>query len=64
MLAHAYNLLHNKGELLILNQGEEEYDIQKKMNEKLGVKSNYLGEIEDDLNIFGNKRFCSKIIKN
>ena len=63
MLSHAVDLLKDKGELLIINQGESEYLIQKELNEKLGLKAQYFGEIEDKFNLFKNKRYCTKIIK-
>lgn len=63
MLLHAYSLLKKDGELLIINQGEKEYLIQKKLNEKLNLNAFYFGEIENEFNIFKNKRYCSKIIK-
>jgi len=64
MLNHAYNLLEDNGELVIINQGEDEYEIQKELNEKLNLNVKYYGEIEDRFNLFKNKRYCSKIIKN
>ena len=63
MLNHAYNLLNKKGELLIINQGEEEYGIQQELNSKLGLNAEYFGEIENKSRLFKNKRFASKIIK-
>ena len=64
MLIHAYELLNKNGELLIINQGEEEYKIQKSMYEKLNIPYIPLGEIEDCFNLFKHKRYCSKVIKN
>ena len=64
MLLHAYELLKDKGELLIVNQGESEYLIQKQLNQKLGMDARYYGEIEDKFNLFKNKRYCLKIAKN
>lgn len=63
MLEHANNLLKDKGELLIINQGEDEYSAQKELNQKLNLKAQYYGEIEDRFNLFKNKRYCMKIIK-
>ena len=65
MLIHAYNLLKSEGELLIINQGEEEYLIQQELINKTIPNNIYLplGEIEDSFGIFKNKRFCSKLIK-
>ena len=63
MLSHAYNLLNANGELLIINQGEKEFEIQKELNKKLNLEYKDFGEIEDNFDLFQNKRFCSKIIK-
>lgn len=63
MLLHAYSLLNNKGEMLIINQGEDEYEMQQELYKKTNLPFTPLGEIEDKLNIFKNKRFCSRIIK-
>ena len=64
MLFHAYELLNPNGELLIINQGENEYKIQQSLNSKLSITGiTYYGEQEDRFNLFRNKRFCCKIIK-
>ena len=64
MLNHAYDLLNKNGELLIINQGEEEYTIQQELSKKLSLSPILLGEIEDKFSLFKNKRFCSKIVKS
>ena len=63
MLEHAYNLLNENGELLIINQGEEEYEIQQNLYKELNLSFTPLGEIEDFYKLFKNKRYCSKIYK-
>lgn len=63
MLKHSYNLLKEGGEILIINQGIDEYNIQKEMNERLNLEAIYFGEIQDNYGIYKNKRYCSKIIK-
>lgn len=65
MLIHAYSLLNLDGELLIINQGEEEYAIQQELVSKMDTEKIYLplGEIEDSFGFFKNKRYCSKLIK-
>ena len=63
MLLHAYSLLNEGGEMLIINQGEEEYKIQQELYKKTNLPFTPLGEIEDKLIIFKNKRFCSKVVK-
>ena len=63
MLLHAVDLLKEEGELLIINQGEEEYKIQQNLYAKLNIPHKLYGEINDDFGIFKNKRYCSKFIK-
>ena len=63
MLAHAYNMLSEKGELLIINQGKEEYKIQQKLYEILGLEPYLFDKAEDISNLFKNQRFISKVIK-
>ena len=70
MLIHAYNLLKPEGEMLIINQGEEEYLIQQELVNKTILESKYLphkylplGLTEDPFGIFKHKRYCSKLIK-
>lgn len=63
MLLHAYKLLNENGEILIINQEKSEYDIQKKLNNELKIKAEYFGEIEDMFNVFSHKRYCLKIKK-
>ncbi len=63
MLEHAYSLLNNNGELLIINQGEDEYQIQTELNKKLNLCYEPIGEVSSVFSPFKNKRFCSKIIK-
>ena len=66
MLVHAYKLLKPAGEMLIINQGEEEYLIQQELIAKMDVENTYLplGEIEDCFGLFKNKRYCTKLIKS
>ena len=63
MLKHAYDSLKSNGEMLIVNQGEYEYGVQKQLNKSLNITAEYYGEIEDVFNIFKNKRYCTKITK-
>lgn len=64
MLMHAYNLLNKNGKILILNQGENEYNIQKELISELNLNCEHIGEIESDFNPYRNKRFCSVIVKH
>ena len=64
MLSHAYSLLNENGEMLIFNQGENEYNIQKELISKLGLNCKLIGEVENEFNPYRNKRFCSIIVKH
>ena len=57
LLTHAYSLLNDGGQMLIVNQGEKERDVQKDLLLKLGVEFEFLGEIKNDFYQFENKRF-------
>ena len=63
MLEKAYSLLNENGELLIINQGEGEYEIQKELIRGLGLEAEFYGEIEDTQGVFRHKRYCSKLRK-
>ena len=63
MLIHAFELLKQEGELLIINQGEDEYKVQKYLNSELDLPVEYYGEVEDNLKVFCKKRFACKVIK-
>ena len=63
MLEYAYNLLNQNGELLIINQGEEEYKIQQELYKNLNLSPILYDEIQDKFDLFKNKRYCSKIVK-
>ena len=57
MLLHAYNLLSKNGQMLIINQGKKEAQIQKELLEKLGIKFLELGKIESEFFEYKNERF-------
>ena len=61
MLLHAYKLLNKGGEMLIINQGEDEYQIQQELNRKLGLSSENYGKIDDVFGVFRNDRYCLKV---
>ena len=63
MLHYACSLLDVDGEMLIVNQGEEEARIQKDMLNKLNVKHIELGEIKSKYLEYKYKRF-GYLIKN
>lgn len=57
LLKHAYSLLEEAGQMLIINQGELEADEQKKLLEKLSIPYQYLGEIQSSYFEYTHKRF-------
>ena len=63
LLTHAYNLLCEQGQILIINQGEEEAKIQKELLEKLGIQHNDLGIVKSEHFQYKNKRFGFLIYK-
>lgn len=46
MLAHAYDSLKEGGELFIINQGEAEYEEQKKLCDELNILYSQVGEVD------------------
>jgi len=57
LLTHAYSLLSNNGQMLIINQGEKEAQIQLELLEKLNIPFENLGEIHNEYFEYQNKRF-------
>lgn len=57
MLNGAISLMNDGAQMIIINQGEKERDIQKNMLEKLGLDFEFLGEIKNQYYNFENKRF-------
>ncbi len=55
LLEHAYKLLRK--EMLIVNQGEEEAEIQQKLLEKMKISYKALGELKSDASEYKNKRY-------
>lgn len=65
MLIHAYNLLNKNGEMLIINQGIKEAEIQNGLLKALNIPIDLSSEkIKDDFELFENERYCFKIVKN
>ena len=62
LLEHAYKLLNKQ--MLIVNQGEEEAEIQKTMFDNLGIEYKELGTIESQALEFKNSRYGFLVIKN
>ncbi len=63
LLEHAFSLLNQNGEMLIINQGKTEAEVQRKMLEKLQIKYNDLGIIKNNYFEYQNERF-GFLIKN
>ena len=57
LLSHAFSLLEKNGEMLIINQGEAEYEVQKQFLDKLGIQYRELGEIQSKYFEYKHKRF-------
>ncbi|MBQ4647233.1 MAG: hypothetical protein IJB79_07785 [Candidatus Gastranaerophilales bacterium] len=63
MLNHAFSLLNDGGQMLIINQGKKEALIQKELLEKLNLNYTFLGKIENKFYQFKNDRFGYLISK-
>ena len=57
LLAHAYSLLNDNGQMLIVNQGQNEAQVQKQLFEKLDINFEFLGKIQNKFFEFKNDRF-------
>ena len=57
LLKHAYSLLNNGGEMLIINQGEEETKVQEKLLNEQNIKYTFLGNITSEHFEYKNKRY-------
>lgn len=63
MLLHAYDLLNENGCIFIINQGEVEYNIQKKLCEKLNISYVDIGEVKSDFLDYKYPRYSILIKK-
>ena len=63
LLKHAYSLLNEDGEMLIINQGLEEAQIQKELLNKLGIKYTEKGIVKSSFFEYKNDRFAFVIKK-
>ncbi|EKE04211.1 MAG: hypothetical protein ACD_20C00097G0028 [uncultured bacterium] len=63
MLCKAYNLLKPGGKMLIVNQGEKEHLIQKKLLESLNINYDSKGEFESIFLYYNYKRFITVVNK-
>jgi hypothetical protein len=57
LLLHAYKQLNSNGQMLIINQGEKEAEVQKGLLEKLKIPYKELGEIKNEYFEYQNKRY-------
>ena len=57
MLLHAYSLLNNEGQMLIVNQGESEQQIQEELLKNCNIPYISLGEINSNYFQYKNKRY-------
>ena len=63
LLKHANSLLNENGQMLIVNQGEKEYEVQKQMLDKLAISYKDLGEIKSEHFGYQHKRFGLVVCK-
>ena len=57
LLNHAYNLLNENGQMLIINQGEIEAELQREFLENLKIPYKFLGKIESKYFKYQKERF-------
>lgn len=63
MLKHAYGLLNEDGQMLIVNQGEVEAEAQKELFASIGLDYTELGEVKSEYFEYMNKRFAFLVKK-
>ena len=64
LLSHAYSLLKEDGEMLIINQGQDEAIKQKELLDKLGILYKNLGKIKNEYYQYKYERYGYLITKN
>ncbi len=57
LLRHAYSILNEGGEMLIINQGEEEAKVQKELLDRIEASYEELGEVKSEFFEYKNKRY-------
>lgn len=57
LLKHAYNILNSNGQMLIINQGKDEKDVQEKFLKELNIPYTFLGKIESKYFQYKNDRY-------
>lgn len=63
LLSHAYYLLKDGGQMLIINQGEKEADIQREMLKELNIKYNSIGIVKSNNLTYNYDRYAFLIRK-
>ena len=63
LLKHAYNLLNTGGQMLIINQGEDEAAEQELLFQKLSIPYKNCGELKSDFFEYKHKRFGWLVVK-
>lgn len=63
MLKHAYNLLNTNGQMLIVNQEEQEYETQKNLYSASNIKFKDIGLIKNVFTIYSKERYLTLIQK-
>lgn len=63
LLKKAYDLLENDGNMLIINQGECEYEIQRKLCDESGIKYTPIGEVKSEFLTYNIPRYSILIKK-
>ncbi len=63
MLSHALEHLNDGGKIFIINQGEEEFEAQKRLCEKLNIKYNSYGQIQSEFLQYKHKMFLIEVLK-
>ena len=64
LLSHAFGLLNDGAQMLIVNQGEIEANIQKELLESLNIHYDFLGEVKNEHYPFTQKRYVFLVKKN
>lgn len=59
MLTHAYNLLNPGGQMILVNQGESEYLIQKELLKSLNIPHRDIGIFNSVFNVYKQERFIN-----
>lgn len=64
LLKHAYSQLNQNGKMLIINQGEDEFNIQKQLLKEQGIANYYCEKLNIPFYEYKNERYISVIKKD